>query len=50
MATVKESDPDPLGATVAERLAVDPDWLHHTDEGTTVDRRRRRWMLALPAR
>ena len=44
MAEVKAADPDPFGATAAERLAVDPDWLHHTPEGRRVYRRRAQWL------
>jgi hypothetical protein len=44
MAEVFAADPDPLGATPRERLAVDRDWLHHTAEGKRLYRRRAQWL------
>jgi hypothetical protein len=44
MDEAKENDPDPLGTTAADRLAVDKDWLHHTPEGKRLHRRRAQWL------
>jgi hypothetical protein len=47
MAVIKSADPDPLGATAAERITVGPDFLAHTEEGRAKSRERRQWFAKM---